>query len=98
VGADNHNRSTPSRLNLQSKEFRREPGVWGVSASPRCFRGARKRFKNEMVFAADYDTLPAMLGATEDLRTILMRGNVGEAPPPEMLQPLNLRFSLNLRK
>jgi hypothetical protein len=51
-----------------------------------------------MVFAADYDTLPAMLGATEDLRTILMRGNVGEAPPPEMLQPLNLRFSLNLRK
>lgn len=37
-------------------------------------------------------------GATEDLRTILLRGNVGEAPPPEMLQPLNLRFSLNLRK
>ncbi|WP_375776504.1 hypothetical protein ACE103_33490 [Bradyrhizobium sp. ma5] len=37
-------------------------------------------------------------GATEDLRTILKRGNVGEAPPPEMLQPLNLRFSLNLRK
>nr|WP_225711491.1 hypothetical protein [Bradyrhizobium semiaridum] len=36
--------------------------------------------------------------ATEDLRTILMRGNVGEAPPPEMLQPLNLRFALNLRK
>lgn len=36
--------------------------------------------------------------ATEDLRTILTRGNVGEAPPPEMLQPLNLRFSLNLRK
>ena len=38
------------------------------------------------------------LGATEDLRTILKRGNVGEAPPPEMLQPLNLRFSLNLKK
>lgn len=33
--------------------------------------------------------------ATDDLRTILMRGNVGEAPPPEMLQPLNLRFSLS---
>lgn len=37
-------------------------------------------------------------GATRDLHTILTRGNVGEAPPPEMLQPLNLRFSLNLRK
>ncbi len=34
-------------------------------------------------------------GATEDLRIILTRGNVGEAPPPEMLQPINLRFSLN---
>jgi hypothetical protein len=34
----------------------------------------------------------------EDLRTILKRGNVGEAPPPEMVQPLNLRFSLNLKK
>ena len=32
--------------------------------------------------------------ANDDLHTILMRGNVGEAPPPEMLQPLNLRFSL----
>jgi len=30
--------------------------------------------------------------ADEDLHTIL-RGNVGEAPPPEMLQPLNLRLS-----
>ena len=30
--------------------------------------------------------------------TILKRGNVGEAPPPEMVQPLNLRFSLNLKK
>ena len=37
-------------------------------------------------------------GATQDLRTVLTRGNVGEAPPPEMLQPLNLRFSLNLKK
>lgn len=37
-------------------------------------------------------------GATDDLRTILTRGNIGEAPPPEMLQPLNLRFSLNLKK
>ena len=36
--------------------------------------------------------------ADEDLRTILKRGNIGEAPPPEMLQPLNLRFSLNLKK
>lgn len=35
--------------------------------------------------------------ATEDLRAILTRGNVGEAPPPEMLQPLNLRFSLNVK-
>jgi hypothetical protein len=36
--------------------------------------------------------------ADEDLRTILKRGNVGEAPPPEMLQPLNMKFSLNLKK
>lgn len=36
--------------------------------------------------------------ATTDLRTVLTRGNVGEAPPPEMLQPINLRFSLNLAK
>jgi hypothetical protein len=36
--------------------------------------------------------------ADADLRTILTRGNVGEAPPPEMLQPLNLRFSLNFKK
>jgi hypothetical protein len=35
--------------------------------------------------------------ADDDLRTILKRGNVGEAPPPEMLQPLNLRFSLNIK-
>jgi hypothetical protein len=35
--------------------------------------------------------------ADEDLRTILKRGNIGEAPPPEMLQPLHLRFSLNLK-
>lgn len=36
--------------------------------------------------------------ADEDLHAILQRGNIGEAPPPEMLQPLNLRFSLNLKK
>jgi hypothetical protein len=36
--------------------------------------------------------------ADKDLHTILQRGNIGEAPPPEMLQPLNLRFSLNLKK
>ncbi len=36
--------------------------------------------------------------ADEDLHTILKSGNIGEAPPPEMLQPLNLRFSLNLKK
>jgi hypothetical protein len=36
--------------------------------------------------------------ADADLHTILTRGNIGEAPPPEMLQPLNLRFSLNLKK
>ena len=36
-------------------------------------------------------------GATRDLQTILTRGNIGEAPPPEMLQPVNLRFSLKAR-
>ena len=36
--------------------------------------------------------------ADADLQTILKRGNIGEPPPPEMLQPLNLRFSLNIRK
>ena len=36
--------------------------------------------------------------ADQDLQTILKRGNIGEAPPPEMLQPINLRFSLNLKK
>ena len=35
--------------------------------------------------------------ADDDLRTILKRGNIGEAPPPEMLQPLHLRFSLNIK-
>ncbi|MGO4683751.1 hypothetical protein [Hyphomicrobium sp. 2TAF46] len=34
-------------------------------------------------------------GATEDLRAILMRGNVGEPPPSDMLQPLNLRFAIS---
>lgn len=36
--------------------------------------------------------------ANSDLRTVLTRGNIGEAPPPEMLQPINLRFSLNISK
>jgi hypothetical protein len=36
--------------------------------------------------------------ADSDLHTVLNRGNVGEAPPPEMLQPIRLRFSLNLKK
>jgi hypothetical protein len=35
--------------------------------------------------------------ADDDLHTILTRGNIGEAPPPEMLQPLNLKFSLNVK-
>jgi hypothetical protein len=35
--------------------------------------------------------------ADADLRKILTRGNVGEAPPPEMLQPLRLRLLLNLK-
>jgi hypothetical protein len=35
--------------------------------------------------------------ADADLRKILTRGNVGEAPPPEMLQPLRLRLMLNLK-
>lgn len=34
---------------------------------------------------------------TQDLHTVLTRGNVGQAPPLEMLQPVNLRFSLNLK-
>jgi len=44
-------------------------------------------------------TFPSLKNAQadEDLRTILKRGNVGEAPPPEMLQPLNLRFSLKVK-
>jgi hypothetical protein len=36
--------------------------------------------------------------AEADLRTILTRCNIGEAPPPEMLRPLNLRLSLNPKK
>jgi len=36
--------------------------------------------------------------ADADLHAILKRGNIGEAPPPDMLQPLNLRFSLNLKR
>ncbi len=38
------------------------------------------------------------LSADGDLRTILTRGNLGEKPPPDMLQPLNLRLSFNLKK
>ena len=34
--------------------------------------------------------------ANDDLHVILMRSSVGKAPPADMLQPLNLRFSLNL--
>ena len=33
-------------------------------------------------------------GATKDLTTILSRGNIGERPPAERLQPIRLRFSL----
>jgi len=36
--------------------------------------------------------------ADADLRIILTRGNIGEAPPPEMLQPVNLRFSFNVKQ
>jgi hypothetical protein len=35
-------------------------------------------------------------GAVDDLRALLVDGNVG-APPPEMLQPLHLRLSLRAR-
>jgi hypothetical protein len=44
-------------------------------------------------------TFPALNNAQADadLRKILTRGNVGEAPPPEMLQPLRLRLLLNLK-
>lgn len=34
--------------------------------------------------------------ADDDLRTILMRGNIGQTPPADMLQPLHLRFMLRL--
>ena len=34
-------------------------------------------------------------GATKDLQTILSRGSIGERPPPEMLQPIRLRFNLS---
>ena len=34
--------------------------------------------------------------ANNDLRVVLTRGNIGEAPPPEMLQPINLRFQINI--
>lgn len=32
--------------------------------------------------------------ASADLRTILERGSIGEAPPPDMLQPLHLKIAL----
>jgi hypothetical protein len=35
-------------------------------------------------------------GATRDLNLLLSRGEIGESPPPDMLQPINLRFSLDL--
>jgi hypothetical protein len=34
--------------------------------------------------------------ADQDLRTILMRGNIGAAPPQDMLQPISLGLSLEL--
>ena len=37
-------------------------------------------------------------GANEDLRAILKSGNIGERPPPDMLQPVNLRFSISAFK
>ena len=33
--------------------------------------------------------------ANDVLKAILTRGNVGEGPPPDMLQPLHLRLALN---
>ncbi len=41
-------------------------------------------------------TFPAFKDAvaTTDLRTILSGGNIGERPPPDMLQPINLRLTL----
>jgi hypothetical protein len=46
----------------------------------------------------DRVSFPALpdVRADDDLHAILMRGNVGKAPPSDLLQPLNLRFSLNL--
>ncbi len=34
--------------------------------------------------------------ADADLRTLLARGTVGMSPPPDLLQPLNLRLSLDI--
>lgn len=36
--------------------------------------------------------------ATEDLRFVLTRGNIGEPPPPDMPQPVHLRFTVNAKK
>lgn len=35
--------------------------------------------------------------ATKDLTALLTRCNVGEPPPPDMLQPVRLRFNLTLK-
>ena len=45
-------------------------------------------------------TFPALNDerANSDLRLVLTRGNIGEPPPLEMIQPINLRFSLRLAK
>jgi hypothetical protein len=34
--------------------------------------------------------------ANDDLHAILSSGNIGEAPPPDMLQPLQLRVALSM--
>lgn len=35
-------------------------------------------------------------GATKDFIAILTRGRIGEAPPPDMVQPVRLKFNLKL--
>ncbi|GGF47683.1 hypothetical protein GCM10011611_62600 [Aliidongia dinghuensis] len=44
-------------------------------------------------------TFPALgdSQADDDLRTILLHAPIGEAPPPDMLQPLHLRLSLSMQ-
>lgn len=36
-------------------------------------------------------------GASKDLTTLLTRCNVGESPPPDILQPIRLRFNLAVK-